>query len=97
MNISATPAHPFPDVPSFVIPRVRIRTNGSLAERPDDDFLTLPEVAASLSTPVNTRRGWRQQGTGPRFFKIGRELVTTVGDLTTWIEDQKRTSGPGAA
>jgi len=76
---------------------IGITTIGSLNERPDADFLMLAEVAGVLKVPVNTLRWWRQQGTGPRFFKIGRRLVTTVGDLTTWIEDQKRASGPGAA
>ena len=70
---------------------------GSLEERPDGDFLTLSEVADILRVPVNTLRWWRQQGTGPRFFKIGRRLCTTVGDLKAWIEGQKRAPGPGAA
>lgn len=72
-------------------------TIGSLDDRPDADFLTLPEVADVLRVPVNTLRWWRQQGTGPRFFKIGRRLVTTVGDLTSWVETQKTGTGPDAA
>lgn len=56
----------------------------------DEDFLTLAEVAAILRVPVNTLRWWRQRGEGPRFFKIGRHLVTTIGDLRVWIEAQKR-------
>ena len=70
---------------------------GSLEERHDGDFLTLTEVADILRAPVNTLRWWRQQGTGPRFFKLGRRLVTTVGDLRAWVDDQKRHPGPGAA
>lgn len=70
---------------------------GSLEERPDADLLTLSEVAGILRVPVNTLRWWRQQGTGPRFFKIGRRLVATVGDLTTWVDEQRRHTGPGAA
>ncbi len=76
---------------------IGIPTIGSLEERSDADFLTLSEVAGILRVPVNTLRWWRQQGTGPRFLKIGRRLVTTVGDLTTWVEDQKQDTGPGAA
>ena len=56
----------------------------------DEDFLTLPEVAEILRVPVNTLRWWRQRGDGPPFFKIGRHLVTTIGDLRAWIEEQKQ-------
>jgi len=63
----------------------------------DDQLLTLPEVAARLRVPVNTIRWWRQRGTGPSFFKVGRRLVTTAGDLRTWIEEQKSGRGPHAA
>ena len=64
---------------------------------PGDELLTLPEVAARLRVPVNTLRWWRQKGTGPGFFKVGRRLVTTVGDLQAWIEEQKEDPGPHAA
>ena len=70
---------------------------GSLEQRPAADFLTVSEVADILRVPVNTLRWWRQQGTGPRYFKIGRRLVTTVGDITTWVEEQKRGTSPDAA
>ena len=62
----------------------------SMPDGADEDFLTLPEVAAILKVPVNTLRWWRQRGDGPAFFKIGRHLVTTIGDLRLWIEEQKR-------
>ena len=70
---------------------------GSLDARPDGDFLTLTEVADILRVPVNTLRWWRQQNTGPRFFKLGRRLVTTVGDLKAWVEEQTHAPSPGAA
>ena len=63
----------------------------------DEDFLTLPEVAEILRVPVNTLRWWRQRGDGPPFFKIGRHLVTTIGDLRGWIQQQKQTTGPNVA
>jgi hypothetical protein len=63
----------------------------------DEDFLTLAEVAAILRVPVNTLRWWRQRGEGPRFFKIGRHLVTTIGDLRVWIETQKRSGSDHVA
>lgn len=66
----------------------------SIPEGADEDFLTLSEVAAILRVPVNTLRWWRQRGTGPRLFKIGRHLVTTIGDLRGWIEEQKQDASP---
>ena len=64
----------------------------------DEDFLTLPEVAEILRVPVNTLRWWRQRGAGPPFFKIGRHLVTTIGDLRAWIQEQKQpATGPSVA
>ena len=65
----------------------------SIPDGADEDFLTLSEVAAILRVPVNTLRWWRQRGSGPKFFKIGRHLVTTIGDLRDWIEEQKRVDG----
>ena len=64
----------------------------------DEDFLTLREVAEILRVPVNTLRWWRQRGDGPPFFKVGRHLVMTIGDLRTWIQEQKeQATGPGVA
>lgn len=63
-------------------------------ERHDDELLTLNEVAQILMTSENTVRWWRQIGTGPEFFKIGRRLYTTVGDLRRWIRKQRLASRP---
>jgi len=63
-------------------------------ERHDDELLTLDEVAVILMASENTVRWWRQIGTGPEFFKIGRRLYTTVGDLRRWIREQRLASRP---
>ncbi len=60
--------------------------------RHEDDLLTLDEVAEILQTSPNTARWWRQMGTGPEFFKIGRRLYTTVGELRRWIREQRLAS-----
>lgn len=39
-------------------------------------------------------RWWRQIGNGPEFFKIGRRLYTTVGDLRRFIREQRLASKP---
>ena len=65
-------------------------TTVSMPDGDDEDFLTLSEVAAILKVPVNTLRWWRQHGTGPEFFKIGRHLVTTTGDLRSGSRSRSR-------
>lgn len=62
--------------------------------RHEDELLTLDDVAEILSAPVNTVRWWRQTGTGPEFFKIGRRLYTTVGELRRFIREQRLASHP---
>lgn len=94
MTTNNTPA---PAFRSGDIPTISVATIGSLDERRTGDFLTLSEVADILRVPINTLRWWRQQGNGPHYFKIGRRLVTTVGDLTTWVETQKNCTSPDAA
>ena len=63
-------------------------------ERDPEELLTLSEVAEILKVPINTLRWWRQIGTGPEFFKIGRHLVTTVGDVRRFIREQRRAQRP---
>lgn len=63
-------------------------------ERDSEELLTLSEAAEILRASVNTLRWWRQIGTGPEFFKIGRHLVTTVGDVRRFIREQRRTQRP---
>lgn len=40
----------------------------------------------------NTLEGWRVQGVGPRFFKIGRLVRYSVDDLDAYITAQSRCS-----
>lgn len=49
--------------------------------RHEDELLTFDDVAEILTTSPNTVRWRRQMRTGPEFFKVGRRLYTTVGDL----------------
>ncbi|MEU6134749.1 helix-turn-helix domain-containing protein [Nocardioides sp. NPDC047086] len=62
------------------------------SRRDDEEVLTLTEVALILKTPVNTLRWWRRQGIGPTYFKLGRRLMTTVGDLRQFMREQRLNS-----
>ncbi|MFD4323397.1 helix-turn-helix transcriptional regulator [Nocardioides sp. NPDC058538] len=68
-------------------------TTASLPDGKDDDILTLSEVSEILKVPVNTLRWWRQLGTGPKYTKFGRRLVTTLGEVKRWLAEQKRNGG----
>ncbi len=63
-------------------------------ERHDGELLTIDDVAEILRTPINTIRWWRQTGTGPQFFTIGRRLYIEVGDLRDFIRKQRLASQP---
>ncbi len=73
---------------------ITTHTTTPFHERNDDELLTLSDVAEILMTSDNTVRWWRQIGTGPVFFKIGRRLYTTVGDLRRWIREQRLATRP---
>lgn len=63
-------------------------------QRHDEELLTLSDVAEILKTPENTLRWWRQIGKGPQFFKIGRRLVTTAGDVRQFMREQRLAARP---
>jgi predicted DNA-binding transcriptional regulator AlpA len=52
----------------------------------DDDLLTIAEVASIVRAPIATLRYWRNLGTGPRSFRLGRRVVYRAGDLQAWID-----------
>lgn len=62
------------------------------SRRDEEELLTFQEVADILKTSENTLRWWRQQQIGPEFFKMGRHLVTTVGDVRRFIREQRLAS-----
>ncbi len=70
------------------------RTDTPFHARHEDELLTLDEVAEILMTSPNTVRWWRQVGTGPEFFKIGRRLNSTVGELRRFIREQRLAAHP---
>ena len=54
----------------------------------DDELLTIDEVAAFLRAPVATQHYWRYLGTGPRSFRVGREVRYWRGDVLAWLHEQ---------
>lgn len=67
----------------------------SFHERDDDELLTFFEVAEILRVPINTLRWWRQLGQGPRFFKVGHQLRTTVAEVRGYLDEAQGDLRPG--
>lgn len=57
------------------------------AELPE--YLNADDVAELARTSVNTVRYWRQIGTGPKGFKLGRRVLYSRDDVLAWIESAK--------
>jgi predicted DNA-binding transcriptional regulator AlpA len=55
-------------------------------------LLTTDQVAEILGVKVATLRVWRMQGKGPRFRKIGALVRYDEAVLTSWIDNQMRSS-----
>lgn len=66
--------------------------------RPDPfPRLTEKDVAERLGVTVRTVQGWRQEGRGPRFYKLGRAVRYAEADVVAFLEAAARrsTSDPG--
>lgn len=59
------------------------------SQRDEDELLTFLEVAEILKVSPNTLRWWRQQDTGPELFRMGRRLMSTVGDVRRFMRRQR--------
>lgn len=58
-------------------------------QRDDEEMVTFAETAEILRTAEGTLRWWRQRGEGPEFFRMGKRLYTTVGDLRAFMRQQR--------
>ena len=55
----------------------------------DKPILTTAETGELLNTPVATLRWWRDQGTGPRAFRLGaRKVMYRRADVLAWLDHQ---------
>ena len=62
----------------------------TVASIPSSPCLTPQEAADYLRTKDRTLERWRHAGGGPPFTKVGRRVVSQLGDLQTWLEQQRR-------
>lgn len=52
--------------------------------------LTLADTALFLDLPTSTLDQLRQEGKGPRMFKLGRRLYVAWPDLRAWLEERAK-------
>jgi predicted DNA-binding transcriptional regulator AlpA len=57
-------------------------------KRVNDELLNVAEAAALVRAPVSTLRYWRHLGTGPRSFKVGRNVRYWRSEVIAWLEEQ---------
>jgi excisionase family DNA binding protein len=54
-----------------------------------DEFLTTEEVAAILKVPVATIRKWRNDGSGPAGFRVGKYVRYRRTAVEEFIADRE--------
>jgi excisionase family DNA binding protein len=52
------------------------------------EFLSIQELADLFGIPIRTIYNWRNRGTGPRGYRIGRHVRYRRSDVEAWLEDQ---------
>lgn len=59
----------------------------------DERYLTTDEVAEMTRTSVWTVHYWRQTGSGPPGFKLGRRVLYAESEVRAWIERSRQQAG----
>lgn len=57
---------------------------------PEDELLTVEEVATILKVPVATMRKWRNNGEGPDGFRVGKYVRYRRSSVDRFITEQER-------
>jgi hypothetical protein len=54
-------------------------------------------LSEMLGIPPGTLANWRYQGTGPRFYRVGRHVRYKLSDVLDWLETNAREPKVAAA
>lgn len=52
-----------------------------------NELLTITEAAERLRVPVETLRYWRQKGSGPASFRMGRRVFYRAAELDRYVNE----------
>jgi predicted DNA-binding transcriptional regulator AlpA len=55
------------------------------------------DLVALFGIPEPTWRGWRYEGKGPRWYKLGSIVMYDKEDVQAWVEEQKASTGKDTA
>ena len=58
------------------------------AAQAQEDLLDTPAAGSYLTVSPRTMEYWRQQGTGPRFIRVGGLVRYRRSDLDEWLAGQ---------
>lgn len=56
---------------------------------PDNQLLTVKELAELLQVPVPTIHNWRYRRQGPKGFRVGRHIRFLKSDVESWLTKQR--------
>jgi predicted DNA-binding transcriptional regulator AlpA len=56
-----------------------------MSDKPLETLLDEKELAETLQVSIGTLRTWRNDGSGPRFHRIGQMIRYTPSDVKTWL------------
>jgi len=62
-----------------------------------EDLLLLEEISELTRVPVNTLRYLRQNGQGPKMFKVVGRVVARRKDVADWIAQYEQETATGGA
>ena len=58
-------------------------------KEPDNQLLTVKELAELLQVPVPTIHNWRYRRQGPKGFRVGRHIRFLKSDVESWLASQR--------
>lgn len=58
-------------------------------------LMTLKDLSEMLGVPVHTLYAWRQRGTGPRGYRIGRHVRFRREAVEAWLDTRVDQPPPG--
>jgi predicted DNA-binding transcriptional regulator AlpA len=56
-----------------------------MSDKPLEKLLEEKELAERLQVSLGTLRGWRTEGKGPRFHRIGQMIRYSPSDVKDWL------------
>jgi predicted DNA-binding transcriptional regulator AlpA len=71
-------------------PEVTGRATAGVASIDPDELIAARAAAKLLHVRPDTLTGWRHEGRGPRYVKVGRFVFYRRADISAWLATQLR-------